>query len=94
MKTKIKSLKNIVLAVIFSATLIAVLDSCEMLDDRFLYAVNEPKCIGCKKCLSVCPQNAISIVNGKAIIDKQKCIGCGRCPGSCSESAIYPINDN
>ena len=94
MRIKVKFLKYTVLAVIVSATLVAVLDSCDVLTDRFLYAVNEPQCIGCKKCLSVCPQNAISIIDGKAIIDKQKCIGCGRCPGSCSEKAIYAIPES
>lgn len=94
MKIKMKSLQSIIFAVIVSATSIAILDSCEVLDDRFLYAVNEPKCIGCKKCLSVCPQNAIFIVDGKAVINKQKCIGCGRCPSSCSEKAIYAIPES
>jgi NAD-dependent dihydropyrimidine dehydrogenase PreA subunit len=90
MKTKMKSLKSIIFAVIISATSIAILDSCEVLDD-VLYAVNEPKCTGCKKCLSVCPQDAISIVDGKAVIDKEECIGCGRCLRVCSEKAIYVI---
>jgi Fe-S-cluster-containing hydrogenase component 2 len=90
MKTKMKSLKSIIFAVIISATSIAILDSCEVLDD-VLYAVNEPKCNGCKKCLSVCPADAISIVDGKAVINKQECIGCGRCLSSCLKKAIYVI---
>jgi Fe-S-cluster-containing hydrogenase component 2 len=93
MKTKMKFLKSIIFAVIISATSIAILDSCKALDD-VLYAVNEPKCTGCKKCLSVCPEEAISIVDGKAVINKQECIGCGRCLSSCPESAIYPIEDD
>ena len=88
-----KSLRSIIFAVIISATSIAILDSCEVLDD-VLYAVNEPKCTGCKKCLSVCPEDAISIVDGKAVINKQECIGCGRCLSSCSEKAVYVIPES
>lgn len=93
MKTKMKFLKSIIFAVIISATSIAILDSCEALDD-VLYAVNEPKCTGCKKCLSVCPQDAISIVDGKAVINKEECIGCGRCLSACYEKAIYAIPES
>ncbi|MBM4399983.1 MAG: 4Fe-4S binding protein [Candidatus Cloacimonetes bacterium] len=32
-----------------------------------------------KKLLSVCPTNAISMVNGRAVVEPMKCIGCGRC---------------
>lgn len=88
-----KSLRSIIFAVIISATSIAILDSCEVLDS-VLYEVNEPKCTGCKKCLSVCPVDAISIVDGKAVINKQECIGCGRCLSSCSEKAIYAIPES
>jgi len=93
MKTKMKFLKNIIFAVIISATSIAILDSCEALDD-VLYAVDEAKCNGCKKCLSVCPEDAISIVNGKAVINKEECIGCGRCINLCLEKAIYIIPES
>lgn len=78
---------------IISVPTAALFNACETLDER-LYAVSAPKCIGCKKCLSVCPQNAIVIVEEKAVIDKQECIGCGRCLRVCSESAIYPIEDD
>lgn len=73
--------------------MVAVFDSCETIDDRYLYEANSSLCIGCKKCLSVCPQNAISLVNGKAVINRQKCIGCGRCQRVCPVSAISPISE-
>jgi len=91
MKATVKSSKMLLLIIICAATLFAVFDSCETLDKRNLYAVSAPKCIGCKKCLSVCPQNAITIVDGRAVIDKQKCIGCARCLRACPASAIFPI---
>jgi len=43
------------------------------------YKVNPDSCIGCQLCVSACPTQAISMVNGKAVIDKVKCINCGIC---------------
>ena len=38
--------------------------------------VDETKCVGCKSCMKLgCP--AISIKNGKAVIDTTLCVGCG-----------------
>jgi len=36
-------------------------------------------CVGCGSCLYVCPERAISIVNGKMKIDENKCIQCLKC---------------
>lgn len=43
------------------------------------YTVDSSKCIGCRLCVSKCPTDAISMVNGKAVIDADKCIACGIC---------------
>ncbi len=43
------------------------------------YKVDPSKCIGCQLCVSACPVNAISMVDGKAVIDPSKCINCGIC---------------
>lgn len=49
--------------------------------------VDREKCKGCKKCMKFgCP--AISIHNGKAVIDKTLCIGCEVCTQLCSFGAI------
>ncbi len=49
--------------------------------------VDADKCIGCKACLSIgCP--AISLKNGKAVIDDTQCVGCGVCTGLCVKGAI------
>jgi Fe-S-cluster-containing hydrogenase component 2 len=90
---KILRLPQAIVAVAISiAVAFALLDSCSI-TERYLYQADATKCIGCRKCLSVCPQNAISWVNGVAVIDKQKCVGCARCLRVCPASAIYPIPD-
>lgn len=43
------------------------------------HKVREKDCIGCQLCVSACPTKAISMVNGKAVIDPDKCINCGIC---------------
>ncbi len=54
-------------------------------------------CKGCERCLSWCPEGAISILpalprsgktHGTATIDPQKCIGCGECILTCRSAAI------
>lgn len=53
------------------------------------YRVNEDACIGCGKCLPVCPQRCIVIrQDGKAFIDRHHCLSCGRCAEICPVRAI------
>lgn len=49
--------------------------------------VNTDKCVGCKQCLKIgCP--AVSIHNGKCVIDHTQCVGCGICKEMCRLGAI------
>jgi formate hydrogenlyase subunit 6/NADH:ubiquinone oxidoreductase subunit I len=50
--------------------------------------VDVTRCIGCGRCIDECPVNAISMKNGKAIINMKKCIRCKRCPEICPVNAI------
>lgn len=52
------------------------------------YSVKPDKCISCKICVSKCPTKAISMVDGKAVIDPEKCINCGICAKACPTKAI------
>ena len=47
-------------------------------------------CMGClaHPCQSVCPKGAISMKNGKSVIDQEKCIKCGKCREICPYDAI------
>ena len=47
-------------------------------------------CHGCKKCAVAegCPSKAVSVVDGKAVIDAAKCKKCGVCVGKCPFGAV------
>ncbi len=46
------------------------------------------KCVGCTVCVKVCPVEAISMQEKKAVIDLDLCTLCGACPSSCKFDAI------
>jgi len=43
----------------------------------------EESCLGCGSCTTVCPLDAITVSNGKIIIDRKKCDSCGKCGEVC-----------
>lgn len=45
-------------------------------------------CLGCGTCYDVCPFDAIRMVNGLAIIDKEKCTACMKCIDICPKHII------
>ena len=55
--------------------------------------VNEENCDGRRKCLRVCPTQAIRTWSGKAIIIEEKCIDCGECITACPNEAIVALTD-
>ena len=46
-----------------------------------------PNCIGCGKCVSICPFGALSLVNGKASVNSA-CTLCGSCVPNCPVKAL------
>jgi hypothetical protein len=46
------------------------------------------KCTGCGACQSVCPAQAITLVEHKSRIDAARCIGCASCIAACVYNAI------
>lgn len=64
---------------------------------NFIPEIDKDKCIGCGKCVSVCPVAAIHLekttdeneqVTSKAILDTGACVGCGVCVRNCPVKAI------
>lgn len=62
--------------------------ACDKCPDN-VYEVSD-QCRSCvaKACVAACPKNAISVVNGKTVIDQEKCIHCGKCKKACPYDAI------
>lgn len=61
---------------------------CERCPEESYWVTN--LCRGCiaHPCVSVCPKNAVSIVQGKSVIDQEKCIKCGKCAQVCPYNSI------
>jgi NAD-dependent dihydropyrimidine dehydrogenase PreA subunit len=51
--------------------------------------LNEPACIGCGRCVEVCPHQVFSLSGNKAgIVDRDGCMECGACQMNCPVAAI------
>jgi NAD-dependent dihydropyrimidine dehydrogenase PreA subunit len=53
--------------------------------------VDSNKCNGCGVCLDACPQQAITIQNGLAVINDAVCTQCGTCTDICPTGAIHEL---
>ncbi len=50
--------------------------------------IHQDECIQCRKCADVCRFDAISVIDGKYIVDSLNCEGCGYCARVCPTDAI------
>ena len=50
--------------------------------------VDDRKCLACGGCISVCPQDAISMCGRRASVLGDKCISCAICIKTCPVAAI------
>ncbi len=50
--------------------------------------VDQEACVGCESCVPVCPVEAISMVDDKAVIDQDLCTECEACIVECPVEAI------
>lgn len=50
--------------------------------------INKKNCVKCKKCLKICPQNAIIQSGIELEVNNMRCIGCGRCFQICNKNCI------
>lgn len=59
------------------------------LRDVATVTLHKDVCVGCNRCLEVCPHQVFSVAAGKAsIIDGDACMECGACARNCPVSAI------
>ena len=57
------------------------------------FILNIDDCIGCTRCMRVCPTEAIRIVDGKATLIDNQCVNCGACLTACHVQAFNIIGD-
>lgn len=48
-------------------------------------------CLGGGNCVKACPFDAIHVVNGVAVVDKEACKACGKCVAACPKNLIELI---
>lgn len=48
-------------------------------------------CLGFGSCVQVCPFDAIHVINGVAVVDKEACKACGKCVAVCPKHLIELI---
>lgn len=51
-------------------------------------------CMGFGSCVSVCEFDAISIIDGIAVVDREKCVSCGKCIKECPKKLIELVPYN
>ena len=45
-------------------------------------------CMGLGSCVKACPFDALSLVNGTAVVNPEKCVACGKCVATCPKKLI------
>ena len=51
-------------------------------------------CLGFGSCAAVCPQDAIRVVDGVAMVNRKKCVGCGLCVKACPKGLIELVPES
>lgn len=80
---------------------------CDKAENKYIYSGNTsckeavligggPKscsygCMGLGSCVDVCEFDALHIINGVAVVDKEKCVSCGKCVKACPKNLIELI---
>ena len=51
-------------------------------------------CLGLGSCVKACPQQAITVRDGVAVVDRRRCVGCGLCAKACPKGLIELIPES
>lgn len=64
---------------------------------NFIPEIDDEKCNGCGKCVSVCPVEAMTLISANdprkpkrklAKLDEERCLGCGLCVRACTKDSL------
>lgn len=58
------------------------------IDRNVTTVIDADLCTGCGLCVSVCPEETITIVDGKARVTGTESLNCGHCEAVCPENAV------
>lgn len=45
--------------------------------------ITDENCVGCRRCVNVCPSGALEMVGRLAVLDAPRCVGCFKCVEAC-----------
>ena len=63
------------------------------LSDVVSLKLHAEKCIGCGRCVEVCPHAVFVLENGKSrIVGRDACMECGACARNCPVDALFVRN--
>ncbi len=51
------------------------------------------RCIGCRACAEVCPQEAHEFVDDRHVYHRQRCVACGACAETCYAKALVRVGE-
>jgi Fe-S-cluster-containing hydrogenase component 2 len=56
--------------------------------------ITDEKCVGCQRCVNVCPSDALAMSGRLAVLDEPLCVGCFKCVEACHPyDAISVLRD-
>ena len=56
--------------------------------------IDEDTCIGCSRCMKICPTEALRVRDGKAVLIPDRCVDCGNCFKVCPTRSIFIEQDD
>ena len=65
-----------------------------MFQTSAIVSITDEKCVGCRRCVNVCPSDALAMDGRLAVLDAPNCVGCFKCVEACHPyDAISAVRD-